>query len=146
MRKTIMLGTTLILFQIPLLAYVLLQERTWGWSGKGRSATGSRSPAMAACTSRESTRSFGAGGDDAFLLKYGARRHTPVAAHLWNRAGRFEQRRGSRHRRCRGAGQFRRAGGGELPRRQHLPREVQPRTAFCCGTSRGEATRKVQAQ
>ncbi len=30
MRKTIMLGTILSLFQIPLLAYVLLQERTWG--------------------------------------------------------------------------------------------------------------------
>ena len=30
MRKTIVLGTTLILLQIPLLAYVLLQERTWG--------------------------------------------------------------------------------------------------------------------
>ena len=70
MRKTIMLGTILSLFQIPLLAYVLLQERTWG----GPERDGAQGIAVAGDGSvyvTGSTRSFGAGGDDAFLLKYG---------------------------------------------------------------------------
>jgi hypothetical protein len=71
MRKTIVLGTTLILLQIPLLAYVLLQQRTWG----GPDRDGANGVAVAGDGSvyvTGSTRSFGGGDDDAFLLKYGA--------------------------------------------------------------------------
>jgi len=71
MRKTIALGTALILLQISLLAYVLLQERTWG----GPDRDGANGVAVAGDGSvylTGSTRSFGAGGDDAFLLKYAA--------------------------------------------------------------------------
>ena len=71
MRKTILLGTSLILLQIPLLAYVLLHERTWG----GTDRDGAGGVAVAADGSvyvTGVTRSFGAGGDDAFLLKYNA--------------------------------------------------------------------------
>ena len=71
MRKTIALGVILIVLQIPLLAYVLLQERTWGGSERdgahGVAAAGDGSVYVAGAT-----RSFGAGGEDAFLLKYGA--------------------------------------------------------------------------
>jgi hypothetical protein len=69
MRKTIVLGTSLILLQIPLLAYVLLQERTWG----GPDRDGAHGVAVASDGSvyvTGETRSFGAGGGDAFLLKY----------------------------------------------------------------------------
>jgi hypothetical protein len=71
MRKTIVLGTTLILSQIPLQAHVLLQQRTWG----GPERDGAQGVAVAIDGSvyvTGSTRSFGAGGDDAMLLKYGA--------------------------------------------------------------------------
>ena len=71
MRKTIMLGTALILLQIPLLAYVLVQERTWG----GPERDGAQGVAVAADGSvyvTGETQSFGAGGGDAFLLKYDA--------------------------------------------------------------------------
>jgi hypothetical protein len=71
MRKTIALGTTLILLQIPLLAYVLLQERTWG----GPERDGAQGVAVAGDGSvyvTGETRSFGTGGGDAFLLKYNA--------------------------------------------------------------------------
>src|SRR6266850_4517159 len=71
MRKTIVLGTTLILLQIPLAAHVLLQQRTWG----GPERDGANGVAVAGDGSvyvTGSTRSFGAGGDDAVLLKYGA--------------------------------------------------------------------------
>ena len=71
MRKTIVLGIALIVLQIPLLAYVLLQERNWG--GPDRDAA--HGVAVAGDGSvyvTGSTRSFGAGDDDAFLLKYGA--------------------------------------------------------------------------
>ena len=125
MRKTIVLGTALVLLQIPLLAYVLLQERTWG----GPERDGAQGVAVAGDGSvyvTGETRSFGAGGGDAFLLKYNASGALDVAADVRNRAGRIEQRRRSRHPRRRGAGQFRRAGAGELPRRQHLPRQIQP--------------------
>ena len=69
MRKTILLGASLILIQIPLLAYVLLHERTWG----GVDRDGANGVAVATDGSvyvTGVTRSFGAGGDDAFLLKY----------------------------------------------------------------------------
>ena len=48
MRKTIALGTILILVQVPLLALVLLQERT-GAVRTEMERRGSRPPAMAAC-------------------------------------------------------------------------------------------------
>jgi uncharacterized delta-60 repeat protein len=79
MRKTIVLGITLILVQIPLLAYVLLQQRTWG----GADRDGANAVAVAADGSvyvTGSTRSFGTGDDDAFLLKYG-----PDGSLLWQR-------------------------------------------------------------
>ena len=69
MRKTILLGTSLILLQVPLLAYVLLHERTWG----GVDRDGANGVAVATDGSvyvTGVTRSFGAGGEDAFLLKY----------------------------------------------------------------------------
>ena len=71
MRKTMLVGTSLILLQIPLIAYVLLQQRTWG----GPDRDGASGVAVAADGSvyvTGETRSFGAGGDDAFLLKYNA--------------------------------------------------------------------------
>jgi hypothetical protein len=71
MRKTIVLGAILIGLQIPLLAYVLVQERTWGGSERdgaiGVAAAGDGSVYVTG-----STLSFGAGGEDAFLLKYDA--------------------------------------------------------------------------
>jgi hypothetical protein len=71
MRKTIVLGTMLILVQLPLLAYVLLQERTWGGVERD-GANGVAAAADGSAYVTGSTRSFGAGGDDAFLLKYDA--------------------------------------------------------------------------
>ena len=71
MRKTIVLGTTLLMLQAPMAADVLLQQRTWG----GPDRDGANGVAVAADGSvyvTGSTRSFGAGGDDAMLLKYGA--------------------------------------------------------------------------
>jgi len=79
MRKTIVLATTLALLQIPLLAYVLLQERTWGGLERD-GAQGVAAAADGAVYLTGSTRSFGQGGDDAFLLKYG-----PDGALLWQR-------------------------------------------------------------
>lgn len=71
MRKTMVIGIALLLLQIPLLAHVLVQERTWG----GADRDGAQGVAVAGDGSvyvTGSTRSFGAGDDDAFLLKYGA--------------------------------------------------------------------------
>jgi len=71
MRKTIVLGTTLLMLQAPMAAHVLLQQRTWG----GPERDGANGVAVASDGSvyvTGSTRSFGAGGDDAMLLKYGA--------------------------------------------------------------------------
>jgi hypothetical protein len=72
MRKTIVMGTILVLVQIPLLAYVLLQERTWG----GTDRDGARGVAVRALDGSVyvtgSTRSFDPAGEDAFLLKYDA--------------------------------------------------------------------------
>jgi hypothetical protein len=72
MRKTIVMGTILVLVQVPLLAYVLLQERTWG----GTDRDGARGVAVRALDGSVyvtgSTRSFDPGGEDAFLLKYDA--------------------------------------------------------------------------
>ena len=58
MRKTIVLGAILIALQIPLLAYVFLQERTWG----GFERDGANGVAVAGDGSvyvTGSTRSFG---------------------------------------------------------------------------------------
>jgi len=77
MRKTIVLGTTLILLQIPLQAHVLLQQRTWG----GADRDGANGVAVAGDGSvyvTGSTRSFGVGDDDAMLLKY-----APNGTLLW---------------------------------------------------------------
>jgi hypothetical protein len=72
MRKTVVLGTILVLVQIPLLAYVLLQERTWGSTDRD----GAHGVAVRATDGSVyvtgSTRSFDPGGEDAFLLKYDA--------------------------------------------------------------------------
>lgn len=71
MRKAIVFGAALTLLQIPLIAYVLLQERTWG----GPERDGAQGVAVAGDGSMYitgETRSFGAGGADAFLLKYSA--------------------------------------------------------------------------
>jgi hypothetical protein len=79
MRKTIVIGSALLLLQIPLMAYVLVQERTWG----GPERDGAQGVAVAGDGSvyvTGGTRSFGEGGDDAFLLKYGAN-----GALLWQR-------------------------------------------------------------
>ena len=71
MRKTIVLGAILIALQIPLLAYVFLQQRTWGGVDRdGANGVAAASDGSVYVTG--STRSFGAGGDDAFLLKYSA--------------------------------------------------------------------------
>jgi hypothetical protein len=72
MRKTIVMGTILVLVQIPLLAYVLLQERTWG----GADRDGAQGVAVKALDGSVyvtgSSRSFDPLGEDAFLLKYDA--------------------------------------------------------------------------
>ena len=71
MKKTVVIGTALLLVQIPLIALVLLQERTWGGpqfdEGSGV-ATARDNSAYVTGT----TLSFGAGDRDAFLLKYNA--------------------------------------------------------------------------
>src|SRR5262249_37606644 len=82
MRKTIAIGAALILIQIPLIAYLLLQQKTWG----GPDRDGANGVAVAADGSvyvTGSTRSFSAGPflhDDALLLKY-----APDGTLLWQR-------------------------------------------------------------
>src|SRR5258705_17065 len=77
MRKTIVLGTTLILLQIPLQAHVLLQQRTsggadrdgaWGGNQEGASAIAIASNGTIYVTGF--TSAFGAGQGDAFLLSF----------------------------------------------------------------------------
>jgi hypothetical protein len=71
MKKTVLIGTALLLLQIPLLALVLLQERTWGGAqfdeGSGVATAPDNSVYVTGTTD-----SFGAGDLDAFLLKYDA--------------------------------------------------------------------------
>ena len=81
MRKVIVLGTTLILLQIPLLAYLLLQERTWG----GPLRDGAQGVAVDSSGNvyvTGSTRSVDPNSlfehNDAILLKY-----SPTGALLW---------------------------------------------------------------
>lgn len=79
MRKSLLLAMTLVFLEIPLLALVLSQERTWGGldidEGAGVAADGDDNVFVAG-----TTRSFGFGGGDAFLLKY-----DPTGALLWQR-------------------------------------------------------------
>ena len=114
MRKTITLGAALTLLHVTLLAYVLQQERTWG----GPDRDGAQGVAAAADGSvyvTGGTRSFGAGDEDAFLLKYRGKRCALVATHVWNRRRRAQLRRRIRHRCRRCPGQLRRCGAGQLP-------------------------------
>jgi uncharacterized delta-60 repeat protein len=71
MRKPILVATVLVVAQIPVFALVLSQERTWG----GPLEDVGEDVAVAADGSvyvTGTTDSFGAGGRDAFLLKYAA--------------------------------------------------------------------------
>jgi hypothetical protein len=71
MKKTVLTGTALLLLQIPLLALVLLQERTWGGSQFDAGAGVATAPDNSVYVTG-TTLSFGAGDRDAFLLKYDA--------------------------------------------------------------------------
>ena len=114
MRKTIAFGAALTLLQVTLLAYVLQQERTWG----GPDSDGAQGVAAAADGSvyvTGGTRSFSAGDEDAFLLKYAAN-----GALLWQRTyGTVADElnsgaeSGIDARRC--PGQLRRCRPGQLP-------------------------------
>jgi hypothetical protein len=69
MRKMVVVATVLILFQISVLALVIVQERTWGGPDTDEAA------GVAVATDGSvyvtgTTLSFGQGGRDAFLLKY----------------------------------------------------------------------------
>jgi Domain of unknown function (DUF5122) beta-propeller len=71
MRKTIVLGVLLSLIQIPLIALVLVQEITWGGIDRERASGVAAGPGGSVYVTGV-TRSFGAGGEDAFLLKFAA--------------------------------------------------------------------------
>ncbi len=80
MRKSIVVGTGLLLVQIPLLALTLLQERTWGGPNNDNAdevAFASDGSAYVAGTTVSSDGDF-----DAFLLKYGP---GPERELLWER-------------------------------------------------------------
>ena len=71
MKKTVLIGTALLLVQIPLLALVLVQERTWGGPQFDEGSGVATAPDNSVYVTG-TTLSFGAGGRDAFLLKYDA--------------------------------------------------------------------------
>jgi len=71
MKKTVLITTALLLGQIPLLALALLQERTWGGSQFDEGSGVATAPDNSVYVTG-TTLSFGAGGRDAFLLKYDA--------------------------------------------------------------------------
>jgi hypothetical protein len=80
MRKAMLLATTLVVVQIPLVALVVSQERTWG----GLNEDGAADVVVALDGSvyvTGTTLSFGVGGNDAFLLKY-----SPDGILEWQRA------------------------------------------------------------
>lgn len=79
MKKTILLGVALILAQIPLLALVLIQERTWGGPEFDEASGVATAPDNSVYVAG-TTLSFGAGGRDAVLLKYDA-----AGTLLWQR-------------------------------------------------------------
>src|SRR5262245_34671025 len=72
-RTTVLLvvGLSFILNGFTLLAYELQQERTWGGPGRD-GAQGVAAAAEGSVYVTGGTRSFGAGDEDAFLLKYAA--------------------------------------------------------------------------
>jgi uncharacterized delta-60 repeat protein len=69
MRKAILLGAFLVLIQIPLVGLVLLEERTWGGPNEDEAADVAVAPDGSVYVTG-TTLSFGAGGRDAFVLKY----------------------------------------------------------------------------
>jgi hypothetical protein len=71
MKKTVVIGTALLLVQIPLIALVLLQERTWGGPQFDEGSGVATAPDNSVYVTG-TTLSFGAGDRDAFLLKYNA--------------------------------------------------------------------------
>jgi hypothetical protein len=71
MKKALLIGTALLSIQIPLLALVLLQERTWGGSQFDEGSGVATAPDNSVYVTG-TTLSFGAGDRDAFLLKYNA--------------------------------------------------------------------------
>ena len=79
MKKTVLIGTALLLLQIPLIALVLLQERTWGGPQLDEGLGVATAPDNSVYVTGR-TLSFGAGDSDAFLLKYDA-----TGTLLWQR-------------------------------------------------------------
>lgn len=79
MKKTLLIGTALLLLQIPLLALVLLQERTWGGPQFDEGSGVATAPDNSVYVTG-TTLSFGGGDRDAFLLKYDA-----TGALVWQR-------------------------------------------------------------
>src|SRR4029453_1507582 len=71
MKKTVLIATALVLVQVPLLALVLLQERTWGGPQFDEGSGVATAPDNSVYVTG-TTLSFGAGDRDAFLLKYDA--------------------------------------------------------------------------
>lgn len=71
MKKTVLIGTALLLLQIPLLALVLLQERTWGGAQFDAGSGVATAPDNSVYVTG-TTLNFGVGDRDAFLLKYDA--------------------------------------------------------------------------
>jgi uncharacterized delta-60 repeat protein len=79
MRKMALIATVLILLQISLVALVLVQQRTWGGPDTDEAA-GVAVAADGSVYVTGTTLSFGAGGRDAFLLKY-----APDGSLVWQR-------------------------------------------------------------
>ena len=79
MKKTVIAAAALLLVQIPLLAVVLLHERTWGGAQFDEGSSVAASPDNSSYVTG-TTLSFGAGDRNAFLLKYDA-----AGALVWQR-------------------------------------------------------------
>ena len=71
MRKTVVLGVVLFLIQVSLIALVLVQQITWGGLDREHAFDVAAGPGGSVYVTGV-TRSFGAGGEDAFLLKFAA--------------------------------------------------------------------------
>jgi uncharacterized delta-60 repeat protein len=69
MKKIVLLGAGLLLVQLPLFALILTQERTWGGAGLDEALSVATAPDNSVYVAGR-TLSFGAGDQDAFLLKY----------------------------------------------------------------------------
>ncbi len=87
MKKTVVIGTALLLVQIPLIALVLLQERTWGGPQFDEGSGVATAPDNSVYVTG-TTLSFGAGDRDAFLLKYRRHRRARVATDVRHRTKR----------------------------------------------------------